>query len=300
MRIWLDTDIGTDVDDALALGYLLKHPDLEPVGISTVFGDLSIRGDITDELLRLAGADPIPVLAGMGVPLTERRHGIMFGHEGDGLLANAEPIRLRRDETGAEQRIDELAAEIERTAPDMIVAIGPLTNLGAMAAAGVSLPPLTIMGGKLTDVALPGMVEHIGEWNWFCDPVSVQRVLAGDRGTTTVIPSDVTFRTRLHRADIDRLGAGDPFNRALASLCERWLVAQRNELAVERPIVALHDPLTVAVLAEPGLCEYADRRIEVDDHGATTVLEGEPNIVAAVTVDADAANRDVMAVLDRA
>ncbi len=40
MRIWIDTDIGTDVDDALALAHVLRHPDLELVGVSTVFGDL--------------------------------------------------------------------------------------------------------------------------------------------------------------------------------------------------------------------------------------------------------------------
>ena len=299
MRIWLDTDIGSDVDDALALGYLLKHPDLEVVGISTVFGDLPLRGRIVEELLRLAEVTPIPVLAGMAVPLTDRRHGLMFGHEGDGLIANAEPIRIQREESGAPQRIEALAAELDRTGPDMVVAIGPLTNLGALAAAGVPLPPLTVMGGRLTDAELPGMADHVGEWNWHCDPVSVQHVIGAAREIMTVIPGDVTFQTRLHRSDIEQLATGDPLNRALATLCERWLVAQAEELGVEHPLVALHDPLTVAVLAEPGLCGFADQRIEVDDRGVTTVVDGAVNVTAATTVDADAANQHVMATLLR-
>ena len=51
MRIWLDNDIGTDVDDALALAYILRHPNIELVGISTVFGDIPLRGQIADDKL---------------------------------------------------------------------------------------------------------------------------------------------------------------------------------------------------------------------------------------------------------
>ena len=41
MRIWIDTDLGTDVDDALTLAYVLRHPGFELVGVSTVFGEVS-------------------------------------------------------------------------------------------------------------------------------------------------------------------------------------------------------------------------------------------------------------------
>ena len=37
MRIWIDTEVDSDVDDALAIAYALRHPALELVGISTVF-----------------------------------------------------------------------------------------------------------------------------------------------------------------------------------------------------------------------------------------------------------------------
>jgi len=35
-KVLLDTDIGTDVDDAVALAYLLSRPDCELLGITTV------------------------------------------------------------------------------------------------------------------------------------------------------------------------------------------------------------------------------------------------------------------------
>ena len=43
MRVWIDTDVGSDVDDALTIAYVLRHPDLELAGISTVFGDVELR-----------------------------------------------------------------------------------------------------------------------------------------------------------------------------------------------------------------------------------------------------------------
>ena len=55
MRLWIDTDVGSDVDDALAIAYALRHPALELVGVSTVFGDVALRARIAERLLALAG-----------------------------------------------------------------------------------------------------------------------------------------------------------------------------------------------------------------------------------------------------
>ena len=56
MRLWIDTDVGSDVDDALAIAYALRHPALELVGVSTVFGDVALRGRIASRLLALGGS----------------------------------------------------------------------------------------------------------------------------------------------------------------------------------------------------------------------------------------------------
>ncbi len=42
-RIILDTDIGTDVDDALALALALRSPEIVLEGVTTVYGDVDIR-----------------------------------------------------------------------------------------------------------------------------------------------------------------------------------------------------------------------------------------------------------------
>ncbi|MCP4221842.1 MAG: nucleoside hydrolase, partial [Actinomycetia bacterium] len=86
MRRWMDAEIGADVGGALPLACILRHPGFGLVGISTVFGDVALRSRIASALLERAGAEKVPVLDGMGVPLTARRRGIMFGNEGVGLL----------------------------------------------------------------------------------------------------------------------------------------------------------------------------------------------------------------------
>ena len=53
-RIILDTDIGTDVDDALALAFALRHPEIDLAAVTTVSGDTRLRGQIAARLLALA------------------------------------------------------------------------------------------------------------------------------------------------------------------------------------------------------------------------------------------------------
>ena len=53
-RIILDTDIGTDVDDALALAFAIRHPEIDLAAVTTVSGDTRLRGQIAARLLALA------------------------------------------------------------------------------------------------------------------------------------------------------------------------------------------------------------------------------------------------------
>ncbi len=297
-RIWIDTDIGSDVDDALAVAYALRHPELELVGVSTVFGDVALRTRIAEGLLHVADAAHLPVVTGLGVPETPGRKGVMFGHEGIGIVDDPAPVARVETEPDRDWRTAALADALERAEPDVMLAIGPLTNLGALVAAGIELPPLSIMGGKLSDVMLPGMVPQISEWNWFCDPVAVQRVVAAAHPVLPrVVPAEVTFRTRLDEGDVELLAEDDPLARALSVLCGHWLTAQRELLGSTRPRIALHDPLAAAILVEPGLCPFEPQRIVVDDEGATTRADGAANVDAAVDVEARAVRDHLMATL---
>ena len=295
MRIWIDTDIGSDVDDALTLAYVLRHPGFELAGVSTVFGDVPLRTRIAQALLSTAEAPDVPVITGLGVPITPHRIGIMFGHEGAGLFEDPAPQIQTREEPDAEKKIEALAAALEKAKPDVVVAIGPLSNLGALARAGVRLPRLAIMGGKVEDVLLEGMIPQIPEWNWFCDPGAVQEVLAAEHETPPrIVPAEVTFRTALEPGDVDRLAGGDALAQQISTLCTHWLDFLRARAGGKEPRVALHDPLTAATLVEAGLCPFEERRIRVDDGAATTVETGVANVEVATDVDTAALRQHLM------
>ncbi len=296
MRIWIDTDIGSDVDDALTLGYVLRHAGFELVGVSTVFGDVELRSDITRALLEVAEEDDVPVLSGLGVPLTEGRAGVMFGHEGKGILEACSPRMRTEEENGGEARIERMAEALHRADPDILLAIGPLSNLGALVKAGAELPPLAIMGGKFTDALLPGMIQGISEWNWFSDPVAAQAVLEAEHDSLPrVVPAEVTFQTALEEGDVEKLSEGDALARQLATLCTHWLDFLRPHAGHGKPRVALHDPLTAAILVEDGLCNFTERRVRLDEKAAAEIEPGEPNLLAATDVDVKALRDHLMA-----
>lgn len=63
-RVIIDTDIGTDIDDAYALLLAIASPELDVRGITLVHGNLYIRAGIALKLLKLAGRSDIPVIWG--------------------------------------------------------------------------------------------------------------------------------------------------------------------------------------------------------------------------------------------
>src|SRR5512146_3006399 len=68
VKILLDTDIGTDIDDAVCLAYLLANPDCNLLGITTVTGEPVKRAMMASAMCRIAGKK-IPVYPGASVPL---------------------------------------------------------------------------------------------------------------------------------------------------------------------------------------------------------------------------------------
>ena len=53
--ILLDTDIGTDIDDAFAVALIARSPELELLGVTTVSGDTHARARLAAKLLWEAG-----------------------------------------------------------------------------------------------------------------------------------------------------------------------------------------------------------------------------------------------------
>jgi inosine-uridine nucleoside N-ribohydrolase len=295
LRLWIDTDLGTDVDDALALAYALKHREIELVGVSTVFGDVELRSQMANELLRIAGRPEVPVLTGLGKPISHGRNGLMFGHEGVGLLENPAPRSQTVSDPNPEERIDAIALELSRSGADAMVAIGPMTNLGALSQLGVDLPPLTIMGGKIEEVELPGTHPSIAEWNWYCDPEAVRLTLGAPHEVPPrIVPIEVTIATALEEVDLDALAAGNELTRAVAILSRVWLRVLGEKFGAKHPKVALHDPLAIATLLRADLCPFEEREIRVDEKGFTHREADGAKVRAAIDVDREALRGHLM------
>ena len=166
-KVLIDTDLGDDVDDAAALIMALNSPELEIVGITTVYLDSVKRAELVSELCGKYGRDDIPVCAGAACPLIERPdpHTAPIQY---GILENSRRGQIITDHDGADFIIRKV-----REHPDLtIMAIGCMTNLGI---AFYREPELM----KQVDILAMGGVfsGSSPEWNIKCDPEAARIVM---------------------------------------------------------------------------------------------------------------------------
>ncbi len=242
----LDTDIGTDVDDCLALALLLSSPELDLQAVTCVYGDTILRSRMAKKLLQLRGLGDVPVYAGAEKPLTSQRPIYWEGHEGQG-LADSNDATLQPTSGFAPDIIVERV--MSNPGKIHIIAIGPLTNI-ALAfqkepQLAANLAHLTIMGGVVRSIDrldLP-LAEH----NIVCDPEAAKIVMESG-APITLVPLDITTQVEVNEAGLKQIQAsGSPFQLAVADQLARYPRFQRYGRT------NLHDPLAVGVIIDPTL-----------------------------------------------
>lgn len=251
LSLLLDTDVGTDVDDAIAIALLLAYPEVAVRAVTIVSGDVTLRGRIAKKLLTLGGRPEVPVAGGICEPVLRQRNFVWLGHEGKAIVAGDEFLPL-----APVHGVDLFIDTVLRERPQ-VLAIGPLSNLAVAimkepAVIG-AIPHLTIMGGSLGGHDDPSM--PLVEYNLGSDAEAALVVLNAGI-PTTLVPLDVTWRVFFTTAELARLRRSRA--RLVQVLCdamEVWWPIQREFLAAGRrdgaDIVAfLHDPLALAVLIE--------------------------------------------------
>ena len=296
-RIILDTDMGTDVDDALALAFALRHPGIEIVAVTTVSGDTALRGRIAAKLLRLDGSADIEVAAGERRPIGGEGRMAWFGHEGNGILEEGEEPRISQREA-VDVIIESLLADESE-----VVTLGPLSNVATALARepriAQRISRLTVMGGFFHRCELDGQViPPAVDYNLNADPEAAVRVLSAPI-PTTFVPCDVTMRTWLLETHLRRMeGKGDALVQALSRLVRIWTpimtsVLGRAGIRIAANVAAIpHDPLAVAtvvdrrfVTVKPLFCTVA----VVNGFARTFIDPAAGRQVEVVTdVDADA------------
>lgn len=266
-RIILDTDMGSDVDDALCLALALAAPELELVAVTHVCGDTRLRAQISRRLLDLAGRTDVPVYAGRSRPLGGGDRFVWFGHEGVGILDGAATPIPDAD------AVDVLCGSFRAGGDLELVTVGPLTNVAAALAAEPGLAGrirrLTLMGGYVRGATYGGVAfPPAYDYNLCADPDAAVRVLSAGI-PTRMIPIDVTMQVWLAERDVRAMAASSSgLHNALARAVRRWspgmnasLVGAGADPGIDNAAF-LHDPLALACAYDESFCTFEDLCIE--------------------------------------
>lgn len=303
--VLLDTDIGSDVDDALALALLLGlGSQLDLVAVTTVAGDTALRARIASRLLAAAGRPEVEVCAGETTPLVGGSF-VWFGHEERCVIEGPDANRI--DEP-APERIVRAAREVEGLE---LVFIGPLTNLAKALVLDPQLPRrvagLTLMGGHVREVRIGSHVCAPGiDYNLCSDPAASVRVL-GAGFETTLVTADVTLETWMTEPERVRMEESGRLGALLGEQVRIWTPVKRalfggigGTMAPDN-VAFLHDPLAVLALVEPDCAHFETLRIVPTIEGgvfrthevAETSALGTPMRVAT-RIDGNGASRRIV------
>lgn len=275
MNVFLDTDIGSDIDDAVALAYLLAHPDCRLMGITTVSGEADARARIASAVCRNVGRD-VPIFPGASDPLLVPQLQPR-APQADALSRWDHRPRFARGEA-----IEFMRHVIRAHARNItLLAIGPLTNVALLFKVDPDIPfllgGLVIMGGRYFGRGKP-------EWNIRLDPHAAEIVFHSGVDVHRCVGLDVTETLTMPASRVREQFAA-PVLRPVRDFAEVWFR--------EHETITFHDPLAAVAALDPKVCAFERGDVTVgmgdgDDRGATR-FEASPagKHEAALRVDAD-------------
>lgn len=279
---------GANVDDALALLYALRHPELDCRAVWTVFGNTpsDTGAKCTQEIVdraALSGQTPPHIQQGSTHPLlasTQRwdrqreeyassPEGVSaWGDErlvpvaGDGNSSIDEAVaeKLFRDVTDAAS----VAAATSVDQKVTIVAIGPLTNIARLLTAHPEcrelIEQIVLMGGCF------GFGDLV-DTNFAVDPEAAQIVFTSAI-PLTVVPLDTTRTTHMSQERWERIlkaCADRDLTEALRQWINPWLAFSQQTRPVDGMWV--HDLVALFALTNPELVTTEDAHCAVNEAG---------------------------------
>jgi purine nucleosidase len=301
-KLIIDTDSG--VDDAMAIYMALASPELDVIGLTSVFGNASVEVTTRNAraIISAGGRLDMPVVAGAAAPLAgpyfgpvHQVHGVDGLGDGDLTLPPASASSLP---VSAPEFLWQTARE--HPGELTILALGPLTNL----ALALRLYPdiqnlvtgIVVMGGN---ALVPGNANPCAEANILGDPEAADLVF-GAAWPITMVGLDVTHNIILSGAAIDRITAGpDPTNRVLAAALPLYRGFFKRTNKIDG--IFLHDPSAVAAIVAPELFCFAQWPLRVETTGfsrgktwpclgdtddpAPSAWQGRPHVKIATQAD---------------
>lgn len=246
--IIFDTDIGDDVDDALALALALQSPELDIKAITTVVDRAEVRGRLVRKELALFGRLDIPIGIGADEPLLDpvrNEHHAQLDILTPEDVAPSPPVRA----------VDLIIRTLLNSPRKItVVPVGPLTNI----ALALRIEPR--IKEKIERIVLMGGAYYRPqpEYNVYRDRIASEIVFRSGVPITAV-GLDVTTQCKLKAEDIERLkSAGHSHTELLVRLIDLWRQNPVNHYPT------LHDPLAVGVAVKASLVETEIGRVQVE------------------------------------
>jgi purine nucleosidase len=249
-KVILDTDIGTDVDDALALAVLLGSKEVDLIGITTVYGDAQLRSTIAMHLCSLLNRN-IPTFIGESKPMSGREVW-MSGSEGK----NFKDLDSFTPETTS--AVDFLVETVLAQPQSIdVIAIGPLTNIARAIQNNLhfaeKVKRVWIMGGDFTQ----SKVEH----NFKCDIDAAKAVLES-RIPISILDLPSSQKTIIRMEEIEQIRNAPVFGALLYSEIMSWIEPRNQDWTIP------HDPIAALSLLVPEFFESsAAGQVKIDSEG---------------------------------
>ena len=266
INIIFDTDPG--VDDAFALLYALNHPNINVLGITTVFGNVPVETSTKNALIlsEMAHKGTI-VYQGANKPLErEVTNYPSFIHGHDGLGDTNHPqSKFNASKLDAAQFI---INEINENSGNInLVAVGPLTNIANSIKQDPSIAnkvnSLLIMGGSWL---AGGNITPVAEANIYNDPEAAEIVFKSGL-PIIMVGLDVTHKVFLSQKDIDKLSSLNNSGKFLKKISNIYMKFYKDTRNMDGCF--FHDATAVIAMTNPEFFKYKVARVYVSQDNLT-------------------------------
>jgi purine nucleosidase len=276
IKVIHDTDIGSDIDDAVALAYLLAQPECELVGVTTVTGNTNHRAMLASALCKVAGKQ-IPIYPGAAEPLVVPQR---QPHVPQAAALERWPHETQFPQ---DQAVEFLRQTIRANPGEIVLlATGPMTNIAQLFQADPEIPSLlkalVMMCGVVSDD------EVKVEWNVICDPHASAVTYQTQAPVHRSIGLQVTRLVRMPAAQV-RERFQTPLLQPVLNFAEVWFGSVEE--------IIFHDPLAAATVFDDKICKFERGCVEVDlQHpilmGRTVWTPGDSTSPHEVAMEVDA------------
>lgn len=224
-NVLLSTDIGTDIDDALALYLCMKSAEVSLRGVYVTNGNVDMRAKIARKMLRLGGYNA-PVCIGEANPLSPEVP--PYHTRFERMLLSQKEYEQPLESAGIEKDgLSHLEKTIEEVENPKIVSIAPLTNVAAL------FRKNPFLCKKVQRVYVMGGRENELEHNFRHDVLAAQSVLDLPL-PIVIVPADTCDRFRIDSSYVTQL-KGNRTKKYLSHMASVWKTAKEiEELRNER------------------------------------------------------------------